>query len=459
MYDSWLQKFLRKTCIFAFLALLVFSSSKVSAYSVLSHEETVDLAWNKHIVPLLKERYPSATPDELRLAHSYAYGGCIIQDLGYYPFGNPYFSDLLHYVRTGDFINNLLKDSQNLNEYAFALGALAHYMGDTTGHPAIGHATAREYPKLKHRYGPFVSYYDSPKAHIRTEFGFDVVQVAQGHYVKDDYHNFIGFNVAQALLERAFRQTYGVELNTVLKHEQLAINTYRYSVSTLIPEMTRAAVVDYGKEIQQKVPTFDSKKFVYRMERADYEHEWGKKYHRPGVGARVIAFLVKILPKRGALTALKLKMPSAEDQKLYLTSMQTTVHKYDHDLDKLKAQPAPGGTLPLPDLDFDTGKKSQLGEYPLADDTYARLLNELTHDKNVAMTPGLQANVSSYFASFKPHHSRLRLVAFKGRHERRLERNLVLLRREKPTEALAASSGQAPSHPAEPALPPASNGR
>jgi hypothetical protein len=296
MHDSWFNRFLRKTCTFAFLALLVFSSSKVSAYSVLSHEETVDMAWTNHIVPLLKERYPSATPDELRLAHSYAYGGCIIQDLGYYPFGNPYFSDLLHYVRTGDFINHLLKDSQNLNEYAFALGALAHYLGDTTGHPAIGRATAREYPELKHRYGPFVSYYDSPKAHIRTEFGFDVVQVAQGHYVKDDYHNFIGFNVAQGLLERAFRQTYGVKLKTVLKHEGLAVNTYRYSVSTLIPEMTRAAVVDYGKQIQQKVPTFDSKKFVYRMERTDYEHEWGKKYHRPGVGARVIAFLVKILP-------------------------------------------------------------------------------------------------------------------------------------------------------------------
>ncbi|MEO6829561.1 MAG: zinc dependent phospholipase C family protein, partial [Acidobacteriaceae bacterium] len=120
-------------------------SPQAVAYSVLSHEETVDMAWKHHIVPLLQERYPSATADELRVAHSYAYGGCIIQDLGYYPFGSHQFSDLLHYVRTGVFINNLLKDSSSLNEYAFSLGALAHYYGDTTGHPAVGTATAREY--------------------------------------------------------------------------------------------------------------------------------------------------------------------------------------------------------------------------------------------------------------------------------------------------------------------------
>jgi len=444
MHDSLLQVAFRKHCTLAFLVLLVLASLQARAYSVLSHEETVDLAWKKHMVPLLKERYPSATPEQLRLAHSYAYGGCIIQDLGYYPFGNPYFSDLLHYVRTGDFVNNLLKDSQNLNEYAFALGTLAHYLGDTTGHPAIGEATAREYPKLKRRYGPFVSYYDSPKAHIRTEFGFDVVQVAQGHYVRDDYHNFTGFNVAEGLLQRAFQQTYGVELKTVLKHEDLAVNTYRYSVSTLIPEMTRAAVVDYGKQILQQVPNFDSKKFVYRVTRIDYEHEWGKKYHRPGVGAHVIAFLVKVLPKWGPFSALKLHLPSAADQKLYLDSMQATVHKFDRDLDRLRAQPAPGGTLPLKDLDFDTGKPSQLGEYPLADDSYARLLNELTHGKNVDVSTNLRASMLNYYANMKPRRRTFRSVVFQGRRHRRLEKNLVLLRRGKPSDPQVLSITQTP---------------
>ena len=60
--------------------------------------------------------------------------GCIIQDMGYYPFGSKFFSDLVHYVRTGDFVANLIGEAQNLDEYAFALGALAHYAADTQGH-------------------------------------------------------------------------------------------------------------------------------------------------------------------------------------------------------------------------------------------------------------------------------------------------------------------------------------
>lgn len=410
--------------------VLILTAPSAQAYSVLSHEETVDMAWNSHIVPLLKERYPTATPNDLRLAHSYAYGGCIIQDLGYYPFGNHYFSDLLHYVRTGDFVNNLLQGAQNLNEYAFALGALAHFIGDTTGHPAIGVATGREYPKLRQRFGPFVSYYDSPKAHIRTEFGFDVVQVAQGHYVSDDYHNFIGFNVADGLLVRTFQRTYGVDLNKVLKHEDLAVNSYRYSVSTLIPEMTRAAVVDYGKEIEQKVPNFDRSKFVYKLDRTDYEHEFGKKYHRPGIGAHVIAFLVKILPKRGPFSALKLQMPNAADQKTYLDSMQRTVNLYDHDLDQLREQH--GGKLPLPNLDFDTGKRSQLGEYPLADRSYARLLNTLTHDKDAEISDRLQTELLQYYAPAKTPRKTIRYVIFQSHRHKRLEKNLKLLRQIQP---------------------------
>ena len=413
------------------LLLLTLIAPSCRAYSVLSHEETVDMAWNNHIVPLLLERYPTATPKDLQVAHSYAYGGCIIQDLGYYPFGNHYFSDLLHYVRTGDFVNHLLKDSQNLNEYAFALGALAHYWGDTTGHPAIGMATAREYPKLGRRFGSFVSYYDSPKAHIRTEFGFDVVQVAQGHYISDDYHNFIGFNVAESLLERAFQETYGVNLNTVLKHEDLAINSYRYSVSTLIPEMTRAAVVDYGKQIQQKVPNFDRKRFVYRIKRTDYEHDYGKKYHKPGIGAHVIAFLIKIIPKRGPFTALKLHLPNAADQKTYLDSMQATVNAYEHSLDQLKAEKAPGSTLPLKNLDYDTGKPSQLGEYPLSDDSYARLLNSLTHEKQAEVTPGLQSSMLQYYANLRPARRRFSYHVCRTHQQKRLEENLIILRKEK----------------------------
>lgn len=383
------------------------------------------MAWNKDIVPVLLHRYPGTSAKDLQTAHSYAYGGCIIQDLGYYPFGNPYFSDLLHYVRTGDFVNNLLKDAADVNEYAFALGALAHYQGDTIGHPAIGVATAREYPKLRHRYGPFVTYYDSPKAHIRTEFGFDVVQVAQGHYVKDDYRNFIGFNVAEPLLERAFQETYGLDLNAVLKHEDLAMNTYRYSVSTLIPEMTRAAVVDYGKQMQQQVPSFDRKSFVYKMDRNNYEHTWGKQYRHPGLGAHLIAFLVRILPKKGPLKALKLKIPSADDQKTYLASMQKTLQTFESDLSVLRQEHTSQPHLQLADLDFDTGRNAQLGEYPLADKTYARLLAQLTHSPHADVTPSLKANILAFYSAVNPQRPARK---YRGRQWKTVEQNLRLLR-------------------------------
>ncbi len=421
----------RKPLAFLLLLLFTATASMARAYSVLSHEETVDMAWNGHIVPLLLERYPNATADDLRIAHSYAYGGCIIQDLGYYPFGSKEFSDMLHYVRTGDFVNNLLKDAASLNEYAFALGALAHYRGDTIGHPYVGLATAREYPKLRTRFGSFVSYYDSPKAHIRTEYGFDVVQVAQGHFVKDNYTNFIGFNVATPVLERAFKDTYGVDVTIVLKHEGLAINTYRYSVSTAIPEMTRAAVLHYGKQIQEQVPNFDRAHFVYRMNRVDYEHEWGKQYHKPGFGAHVIAFIIKIMPKRGPFSALKLELPSAADQKLYLDSMQSTVDSYEKDVDRLRGQAIAGGTLPLTDLDFDTGKPTKRGEYPLADKSYAKLLDTVTHDKDAQVSSGLRASLFAYYANLHPRHRR-RLVPtfFSDRETRKVERNLTLLRQE-----------------------------
>jgi hypothetical protein len=424
------------------------ASPKAGAYSVLSHEESVDLAWSHHIVPLLLERYPNATPDALRIAHSYAYGGCIIQDLGYYPFGSHQFSDLLHYVRTGEFVNYLLKDASNLNEYAFALGALAHYRGDTVGHPAVGAATAREYPKLASRFGPFVSYYDSPKAHIRTEFGFDVVQVAQGHYGDDDYKNFIGFNVATPLLDRAFKDTYGVDIKTVLKHEDLAVSTYRYSVSTAIPEMTRAAVLHYSKQIQQQVPSFDRHNFVYRVKRADYEHEWGKQRHRPGFGAYCIEFIVKIMPKVGPFSALKLEMPNAADQKTYLNSMQTTVNLFENDVDQLRAQSQPGGTLPLKNLDYDTGKDTGLGEYPLADDTYAKLLRSLTHEKNVDVPTDVRASVLAYYAPLKSPRRRRAYYLFHVREDRKqkqLQTDLRLLRQEQPPAMKVASLQPAPA--------------
>ncbi len=213
-----------------------------AAYSVLTHEEIVDFAWKDTLLPLLKKRFPAATDDDLKKAHAFAYGGSVMQDMGYYPFGSKYFSDLTHYVRSGDFVVNLVKESSDLDEYAFALGALAHYSADNCGHPTVNQAVGLEFPKLRKKYGNIVTYEDNPKAHIRTEFGFDVTQVAKNRYTSDAYHDFIGFEISKPVLERAFQDTYGIPLTDVLSKEDLAIGTFRRAISNVIPEMTRVAL-------------------------------------------------------------------------------------------------------------------------------------------------------------------------------------------------------------------------
>jgi Zinc dependent phospholipase C len=363
----------RATLALALILLLVVSPP-AHAYSVLSHEQVVDLAWKSHIVPLLRRRYAGITPEQIREAHAYAYGGAIIQDMGYYPFGSKLFSDMTHYVRSGDFVENLIREAQNPDEYAFALGALAHYTSDSLGHPAVNRATASEYPRLRRRYGPVVVYDQDPRAHLQTEFGFDVLEVTQHRYAPEAFHDFIGFAVAKPVLERAFQDTYGLPLNAVLTDEDLSIETYRKTVSGILPKMTQVAVADYGKQMQQAEPTFVPKKLIYRENKADYQKRFGKSYQRPGFGTRVLAFLLKLIPKIGPLKDLDLRVPSADAQRTFLSGMDTVVDHYHQSINQLRAEPADRPTLQLPAVNLDTGQPTSPGSYPLADQTYARYL-------------------------------------------------------------------------------------
>lgn len=395
---SSLQYFRPICCLCSLvLALIVLSVPAAHGYSVLSHEEVVDLTWDNQLAPLLMQKYPATTPDQLKQAHAYAYGGCIIQDIGYYPFGSHFFSDLLHYVRTGDFVENLLRDASDVNEYAFALGAMAHYAADTFGHPAINIATAREYPKLRDKFGNIVTYDDSPSAHIQTEFGFDVAEVANHRYAQQQYHDFIGFEVAKPLLERAFRDTYGFEVDQVLTHEDLAIGTYRRTVSSLIPKMTKVALVDYGKQMRQAAPGFDRNKFVYRMRRADYEREWGKSYQKPGFGSRVLAFFLRLMPRFGPFKVLSLHVPSAATQKMFLDGMDTTVKNYDGYIADLRNDTPDVRNLDLPDRDLDTGKLAAPGEYRLTDQTYAKLLHQLEEHPQTPIPAQLRTSILDFY--------------------------------------------------------------
>ena len=375
---------------------------RAAAYSVLTHEQIIDIAWQDRIQPLLLKRFPGATADQLREAHAYAYGGSMVQDMGYYPFGNKYFSDLVHYVRSGDFVLNLIHDSSNLNEYAFALGTLAHYASDNTGHPTINRVTGMEFPKLKKKFGSTVTYEDDPKAHIRTEFGFDMVQVAKNRYTSDRYHDFIGFEVATPLLARAFQETYGMPIDDVIKDMDLAIGTFRRGVSKVIPEMTKVALVARHDVVVRDTPNFNKKKFLFYLSRAQYQKSWGTKYRRPGVGARILAFILNLIPKFGPFNALAFKVPSTAAEDLYIKSVDLTVEDYSALLRELDA-----GTLGLPNRDFDTGHDTVAGEYDLTDKTYARLLDDLSKQNLAKITPDLRTNILNFYSNLNaPIHTK-----------------------------------------------------
>ena len=376
------------------LLLVVLMCPRASfAYSVLTHEEIVDLLWTDEIRPLLLKRYPGLSEDQIKEAHAYAYGGAVIQDLGYYPFGSKDFSNLVHYVRSGDFVREMLLESQDANEYAFALGALSHYASDIAGHPAVNQSVAIEFPKLRAKFGKSVTYAEDKTAHLKTEFGFDTVQVAKNRYASQQYHDFIGFQVSKPLLERAFPVVYGVELKDVLTHEDLAVGSYRFAVSRLIPEMTRVALQTHKKDMMRERPDFAKQKFLYRLSRSGYEKEWGKDYTKPGFGTRILSTLLRYMPRIGPFKGLGFKNPTPQTEDMYFKSINLTVDQYRAFLEEVRAD-----TLVLPNCDLDSGQATKAAEYSLTDDTYAKLLAQLSSRKFDGTTPELRANILDFYS-------------------------------------------------------------
>jgi hypothetical protein len=360
-------------------------------YSVLTHEAVIDSAWKDSIVPTLLKRFPNATPDDLRKAHAYVYGGAIIQDMGYYPFDSKFFSDLTHYVRSGDFVRNLLSEAADLNEYAFALGSLAHYVADNNGHPiAVNRVVPMMYPKLEKKFGTVVTYEDDPAAHLRVEFSFDVVEVAQGHFAPEAYHDFIGFEVSKPVLERAFTKTYSLDFPSLFFSEDLAFGTYRHSVASVLPTMTKAAWNLKKDEIRKAQPSMTKRKYIYNMSRASYRKEWGNMYKRPGFFARLLSFLFRLIPKVGPLRAFAFEPTPPAGQTLFMRSFNDTLTRYRRLLEQARQE-----TLRLPDRNFDTGETTKAGVYRRADDAYAQLVDRL---KDKPVTPELRANILSYYS-------------------------------------------------------------
>jgi hypothetical protein len=401
-----------KSLAISVIALLIAPAAS-QAYSVLTHEAIVDSLWDTSIVPVLKEKYPDATPEQLTEAHAYAYGGCIIQDLGYYPFGSHFFSDLVHYVRSADFIQSLVDEAQTLDEMAFALGAVAHYGADVDGHAiAVNKSVPILFPKLRAKFGDTITYADNPSSHLKTEFGFDVLQVARGHYAPKSYHDFIGFEVSKDLLNRAFDKTYGITLKDIFKTLDLSLGSYRFSVSRMIPSVTKAAWKLKEKEILANEPTTNRKQFIYNINRASYKKEWGDQRDKPGFGATLVSFVFRVMPKVGPFRGLSYKVPTPQTEKMFEDSFDAAVTA-----DKKNFADAKAGQLKVTNRDLDTGKKVSPGEYAFTDKTYDELLKKLASKKFEDVTPELKANILAFYAALKspdPHGIGAQLEALKA---------------------------------------------
>ena len=421
-------------------SLLMLAGQTAGAYGLLTHQQIIDSCWESAIVPLLLSRYPSLSPEQLRRAHSYAYGGSVIQDLGYYPFANVFFSDLTHYVRSGDFVRSLFHNAGDPDGIAFAIGALAHYLGDSIGHSkATNPSVALAFPKLARKYGSSVNYAQAKNAHSQVEFAFEVNQAAKHRVAPYNYVGYIGFNVAWGQLAAAFAETYGFPLHDILGHRDNALHSYRFGARSFIPEFTYAEVLIHRHSFPADThgPEFDL--YEQRTAQLAREADWNRYRKNPGVGTHVMAGLIVILPKIGPIKMLAIKGPTAAAETLYVESVNlstTALALALHQLGAPELPPAsvtdqkmveairrrntisavmPSGnagaavqtsgsanmTLPasfVPDRDLDTGQRVVPGGYPLTDQTYARLLAKVTKDPAKPIPEGLKRDVLEYYS-------------------------------------------------------------
>ena len=386
------------------------------AYSLLTHEELIDLTWNDAIVPLLLSRYPGLTAAQLQAARSYAYGGCAIQDIGYYPFGDELFSNLTHYVRSGDFVVALFRNAHTANELAFAVGALTHYVGDSYGHSqATNRAVALEFPKLEARYGPSVNYAEGKHQHVQTEFAFDIDQVAHHRMAPLPFLRHVGLNVPVHQLALAFYETYGITENFTGHGRTFNVKTYRFATRTLIPRTAYALTLLHRKNEIDDPSTADAQEIEAEAAAVATENNWAAFHGKAGFETHFLAFLIVILPKFGPLAMTAIKGPTAAAEADYMHSVVTAtagirerLYAFTPVADR---RPAPSGVTvtpltaeqgderhPLINRDLDTGMPVKPGGYPLTDKTYATLLDRLTRDPQQAIPLGIKEDVQAYYA-------------------------------------------------------------
>jgi hypothetical protein len=379
----------------ALLLCLLLVCPQAGAYSLLTHEQLIDLTWQSSVVPLLRSRYPGITPKELERARSYAYAGCVIQDIGYYPFGDAFFSNLTHYVRTGDFVVRLFRDAKDANQLAFAIGALSHYVGDNVGHSvATNRAVPVEFPKLEAKYGPVVTYGEDEHAHVQTEFAFDINEIAHRRLAPVHYLRHVGLNVPVKQVSEAFYETYGLSKNfSKARTGGINVRGYRFAVRSFIPRIAYAVTLLHRKHMPADTPGPELQKLESEVAKVAAENNWDKYRKKAGIGTYTLAGIIFVLPKIGPLKLVAIKGPDAATEEEYVRSVNLSTELLSANMTRLGR---PHQTLSNRDLD--TGAPVHPGSYRLTDETYAKLVRRLVADPHHTIPPGLKADILNYYA-------------------------------------------------------------
>ena len=419
------------------LLLLVLPTRPVHGYSLLTHEQLIDLTWNESIVPLLKSRYPTLTPEQIEHARAYAYGGCVIQDIGYYPFGDTFFSNLTHYVRSGDFVVNLFRNAGNADELAFAVGALSHYIGDTIGHPdATNLAVPVEFPKLGRRYGKEVNYAEGEHQHVQTEFAFDINEIAHHRFAPVHYLRHVGLEVPTRQLALAFYQTYGLSEDfSVHRGRRINVGAYRFAVRRFIPRIAYAVTVLHRNHEPADTAGPEIERLKSELTSVAQQNSWDVYRKKAGIGTYTLAGLLFILPKIGPLKLVAIKGPNAMTEEQYVHSVLLSTDSLNRALRRFTpppptrpsaalaaaadthSEPAPSAPLPvkpgsaqiplensdprhpLQNRDLDTGRPVKPAGYRLTDLTYADLLHRLVQQPIAGIPPGIKTDILEYYAN------------------------------------------------------------
>lgn len=383
---------------FILIILLFFRFNLCFAYSSLTHLAVVDAAWEDILLPALKQKFPYATEEQLKQAKAFAYGGSVAPDLGYGRHGNKLFSNLVHYVRTGDFVTTLLQEAQDINEYALALGVLTHYYADAFGHSiGVNRSVPLMFPGMRIKFGDVVTYADDKLTHSRTEFSFDVVQAEKGNYVSKAYHDFIGFQISKPVLQRAFLKTYGIGIDELFGNFDKAVGSFRWIVKDLMPEITKQAWKSHKKDIKKLSPSITRHRYVYRMRRLDYFGEFGKVRAESSIRATVFSIIFRFAPKIGPLKRWKFKTPTQKAQLLFTESFDSTVIHYRAGVKRSE------GLNPIfENTDWDTGKRTAQHEYSLADKTYSDWVIRLKEKDFITVNPPVKKNILSYYNGYIP---------------------------------------------------------